>query len=70
MGFIGQRRIKHLAPPKGQVAGSNPAWDTNEIIHLQIYFLTVSSNLFSGDNHRDNQSGYGAVNYGLFFVDA
>ena len=22
-------------PPKGQVAGSNPAWDTNEIKGLQ-----------------------------------
>ena len=37
MGFIRQHRIKHPAPPKGQVAGSNPAWDTIFINWLRTF---------------------------------
>jgi hypothetical protein len=34
LAFMTQYKIISFAPPKGQVAGSNPARDTNEINQL------------------------------------
>ncbi len=40
MDFIGQHKIKNFTPPKGQVAGSNPARDANEINGLHKIYPT------------------------------
>ena len=43
-------------PPKGQVAGSNPARDANEINGLHDFHEDLILEYSFGDNPRDNQN--------------
>ena len=61
---IGLMRSQNLAPPKGQVGGSNPPWDVCEINGLM-------ANIFSGSSifsFRYNQISWYAQNTFLFAI--
>lgn len=42
MDFNGQHKTSNFAPPKGQVAGSNPARDANpKVFDINVFYLIV-----------------------------